>query len=185
MDYIYVVRNAAMPDLLKVGFTGRDYLTRISELSNTSVPFNYELLALFLVRDGKNCEQRLHEVLNAYRVDKNREFFRISLFALLRKSAEIISGFAESDVHAGSHPLNDTDRWILNWIFCGKHGQKNPTYISTQLGIDVQTVISRLYRLAGIGLIKEHLSEEPEWAIWTILHPGREYLLSNSPSMNE
>lgn len=177
MDYIYVVRNEAMPDLLKVGFTGRDYLTRIAELSNTSVPFKYDLLALFLVRDGKSCEQQLHELLSPHRVDKHREFFRISLSTLLRDSAEVLSAFAESDVTSVNRSLDETDHRVLDWICNGNHAQKNPTYISRTLDMDVQTVISRLYRLGRIGLIKEHSSEEPEWAIWTILHAGREYLL--------
>lgn len=177
MDYIYVVRNEAMPDFLKVGFTGRDYSSRISELSSTSIPFKFELLALFQVRDGKRCEHQLHEVLSAYRVDRNREFFRISLSELLRKSAEILSAFAEFDITSASHSLDEIDQWILDWICRGNHGQKNPTFISRELGLDIQRVISRLYRLGRLGLIREHSSEEPEWAIWTILHPGREYVL--------
>lgn len=176
MDYIYIVKNEAMPDLIKIGFTGRDYVTRLSELSNTSVPFRFELLALFQVQQGKVCEQAMHEALARYRVDKDREFFKVSISTVLTLTADILASFSGSEIKRQRDDLDDLDHNYLYWICNGNHGQKNPTHISDQYGEDIQYTISRLYRLSRMGLIKEHSSEEPEWAIWTITHAGREYV---------
>lgn len=185
MEYLYFVRNEAMPNLIKIGYTGRDFIERINELSNTSVPFKFELLALFQVSDGKNCESKIHEALAAHRVKENREFFDISTSEALVLSAGILGSFVDSRELEKANEFDWIDEWIIDWLCFGNHGQKNPTYISRELSVEIQEVISRLHKLSQKGLIKEHNSEEPEWAIWTILHPGREYALKRKKEFEQ
>jgi len=60
---------------LKIGYTERDPLKRLSELSNTSVPNNFELIYTALIADAELVEQLLHKKLQNMRVNNGREFF--------------------------------------------------------------------------------------------------------------
>ena len=74
-EYVYVLSNAAMPGIVKVGFT-KNVAQRIRYLSAHSgvpVPFDLELAAE--VTDAKRVEDALHSVLQGSRVNPKREFF--------------------------------------------------------------------------------------------------------------
>jgi hypothetical protein len=56
-----------------------DPLDRIRELSDASVPFNFDVHALFFSKDAMGIEQAMHERLGKERVNivnRRREFFR-------------------------------------------------------------------------------------------------------------
>lgn len=66
--------------MVKVGMTRRlDPMDRIRELSDASVPFNFDVHALFFSKDAVGIETAMHEKLAAVRVNlvnRRREFFR-------------------------------------------------------------------------------------------------------------
>lgn len=66
--------------MVKVGMTRRlDPMDRIRELSDASVPFNFDVHALFFSKDAVGIESAMHERLGARRVNlvnQRREFFR-------------------------------------------------------------------------------------------------------------
>jgi len=68
--------------MVKVGLTRRlDPLDRIRELSDASVPFNFDVHALFFSNDAVDIEIKLHERLADARVNlvnRRREFFRVT-----------------------------------------------------------------------------------------------------------
>src|SRR5262245_18784898 len=80
--YVYVISNIGSfgENLLKIGMTRRlDPWDRIRELSDASVPFNFDIHALFFSKDAVGIEQAIHEKLSASRVNlvnRRREFFR-------------------------------------------------------------------------------------------------------------
>ncbi len=80
--YVYVISNIGSfgEQMIKVGMTRRlDPLDRIKELSDASVPFNFDVHALFFSKDAVGIEQQVHERLSAARVNLvnlRREFFR-------------------------------------------------------------------------------------------------------------
>jgi hypothetical protein len=80
--YVYVISNIGSfgERMVKVGMTRRlDPLDRIRELSDASVPFNFDVHALFFSKDAVGIEQGLHERLAKTRVNvvnRRREFFR-------------------------------------------------------------------------------------------------------------
>lgn len=80
--YVYVISNIGSfgERMVKIGMTRRlDPLDRIKELSDASVPFNFDVHALFFAKDAVGIEQAMHERLAADRVNlinKRREFFR-------------------------------------------------------------------------------------------------------------
>jgi hypothetical protein len=82
--YVYVISNIGSfgERMVKVGMTRRlDPMDRIRELSDASVPFNFDIHALFFAKDAVGIESTMHERLADSRVNsvnRRREFFRRS-----------------------------------------------------------------------------------------------------------
>lgn len=75
---VYVLRNKAMPNLIKVGKTLRKNLqTRMSELYSTGIPFPFECLWAGEVEDCSRIENIIHNAYRYNRVNPKREFFDI------------------------------------------------------------------------------------------------------------
>ncbi|MCD7099099.1 DUF4041 domain-containing protein [Stenotrophomonas sp. MMGLT7] len=80
--YVYVISNLGSfgEEMVKIGMTRRlDPLDRIRELSDASVPFNFDVHALFFSKDAVGIETTMHQRLAARRVNQvnfRREFFR-------------------------------------------------------------------------------------------------------------
>jgi hypothetical protein len=80
--YVYVISNIGSfgERMVKVGMTRRlDPMDRIRELSDASVPFNFDIHALFFSKDAVGIEAAMHEKLADLRVNivnRRREFFR-------------------------------------------------------------------------------------------------------------
>lgn len=80
--YIYVISNLGSfgEQMVKVGMTRRlDPMDRIRELSDASVPFNFDVHALFFSKDAVGIETAMHTRLTEQRVNlvnQRREFFR-------------------------------------------------------------------------------------------------------------
>ena len=82
--YVYVISNIGSfgEKMVKVGLTRRlEPMDRIRELSSASVPFNFDVHALFFSNDAVGIETELHHRLATLRVNivnQRREFFRAS-----------------------------------------------------------------------------------------------------------
>lgn len=82
--YVYVISNIGSfgQSLVKVGMTRRlDPMDRIRELSDASVPFNFDVHALFFSKDAVGIETAMHNRLSGSRVNlvnMRREFFRVT-----------------------------------------------------------------------------------------------------------
>ena len=79
--YVYVISNigAFGPGVVKVGLTRRlEPRDRVRELGDASVPFPYDVHALFFSQDAVTLENELHHALEDRRVNyvnSRREFF--------------------------------------------------------------------------------------------------------------
>jgi len=79
--YVYVISNFGSfgERIVKVGMTRRlDPLDRVRELGDASVPFRYDVHALFFSDDAVGIETQLHQRLSDQRVNRvnqRREFF--------------------------------------------------------------------------------------------------------------
>jgi hypothetical protein len=79
--YVYVISNIGSfgENVVKVGMTRRlDPMDRIRELGDASVPFNFDVHALFFSNDAVGIETAMHERLGDLRVNtvnRRREFF--------------------------------------------------------------------------------------------------------------
>jgi hypothetical protein len=77
--YVYLLLNASMPGLVKIGRTERNPDGRAAELSKgTGVPTPFVLAYQVRVSDCELAEHRVHQVLAAHRTNAKREFFKIT-----------------------------------------------------------------------------------------------------------
>lgn len=79
--YVYILMNASMPGILKIGRTARRSQDRVAELSShTGVPTPFELVYERPFGDCARAERDLHARLAEHRVSKDREFFKIPVY---------------------------------------------------------------------------------------------------------
>jgi hypothetical protein len=75
-EYVYVLVNKSMPDMVKIGMTVRDVEERAKEISGaTGVPTPWVPIYSFKCFNSYKLEQEIHEHLDAVRVTDNREMF--------------------------------------------------------------------------------------------------------------
>lgn len=83
--YVYIISNigAFGENIYKIGMTRRlDPQERIDELSDASVPFNFDVHALIFTEDAPGLEASLHNAFHTKKLNKinsRREFFAVSL----------------------------------------------------------------------------------------------------------
>jgi len=93
--YVYVISNVGSfgEKMVKVGLTRRlDPTERIRELSDASVPFNFDTHAVFFSKDAVGIETAMHDRLDAHRVNtvnRRREFFRVTPLEVKAHLAEL------------------------------------------------------------------------------------------------
>jgi len=96
---VYVLRNEAMPNLIKIGKTQRkDLQARMSELYSTGVPFPFECLWAGEVRDCSRIETIIHNAFRDKRVNPKREFFNIEPDQVIPLLQELAINELTSDV---------------------------------------------------------------------------------------
>lgn len=93
--YVYVISNIGSfgEQMVKVGLTRRlDPTERIRELSDASVPFNFDTHAVFFSKDAVGIETAMHERLAERRVNlvnRRREFFRATVLEVKAHLTEL------------------------------------------------------------------------------------------------
>ena len=77
IGYVYILENASMPGLIKIGKTSRDSIERARELSSaTGVPTPFKVAFKLPSAEYEQLEKEMHNRLGGYRVTSNREFFK-------------------------------------------------------------------------------------------------------------
>ena len=75
---VYVLTNAAMPGLVKIGKTAqKDLNKRLEQLYGTGVPVPFECAFAGIVDDHSKVENAFHNAFGPYRYNPRREFFAI------------------------------------------------------------------------------------------------------------
>ena len=98
--YVYVISNVGAfgPDMVKIGMTRRlEPMDRIRELGDASVPFRFDIHALFFSQDAVALETTLHQRLSHRRVNlvnPRREFF----YATPAEIKELLLGLGDDHV---------------------------------------------------------------------------------------
>ena len=103
--YVYVISNIGSfgEGVYKIGMTRRlDPMERIKELSDASVPFNFDVHALIFCDDAPKLEAALHREFEDRKlniVNQRREFFRVSIAEIeevVRKNYDKTVEFSET-----------------------------------------------------------------------------------------
>jgi len=79
VGFVYVLTNESMPDLVKIGYTSRLTEDRAQELYTTSTAEPFKVAYRATTSWYEQVESRVHVLLNEYRINANREFFRVSV----------------------------------------------------------------------------------------------------------
>jgi hypothetical protein len=114
--FVYVQRNPAFGEMVKIGYSQRLPEDRADELSSTPVPFAYEVLYRVVTSRAEDVEQAVHRLLAAQGVAPNREFFRVSQEITedaIRYCQELVTGVGSWDPLPEVHRLRAGDRVIL------------------------------------------------------------------------
>lgn len=77
---IYLLTNAAMPGLVKIGMSNQEEIqSRMSQLYGTGVPVPFECAYAAKVNNPVQVEQALHNAFGPQRLNPRREFFQIEV----------------------------------------------------------------------------------------------------------
>lgn len=116
IGYVYIASNKAMPDLVKIGMTGKAPASRLKELYTTGVPYPFQLHYAKRVKDPREVEKTLHHLFQAYRVSSKREFFALRADDAVRKTERVVNSI---DKIRGSRKLG---KFFLYMVLCGIAG---------------------------------------------------------------
>lgn len=79
-EWVYILTNPAIPDLVKIGYTSNDPYTRAGQVSRgTGVPVEYEVAWAYKCYKGERIEKEVHKYFKKQRVNPTREFFKVTL----------------------------------------------------------------------------------------------------------
>jgi Protein of unknown function (DUF2510)./T5orf172 domain. len=117
--YVYVISNIGSfgPEVVKIGMTRRlDPMDRVNELGDASVPFRFDVHALFFAEDAVGIETGLHQRFAERRLNKinlRREYFRVT-------PGEVLEALREQRVELLEFTLEAA---APEWRSSGGHGQ--------------------------------------------------------------
>ena len=102
---VYVLRNEAMPGLIKIGRTSGDLAVRMKQLYTTGVPVPFQCIYAVKLEHVADVEKTLHFAFGGQRLNENREFFTVEperVIAILKLlNAQEVTGLVESTIQAG------------------------------------------------------------------------------------
>lgn len=108
MGEVYVMHNCAFPELVKIGLTTIGAEARARQLRKTGVPSKFVVLFAYPAQDPRALEKEVHEILDDYRYEIDREFFTVTpqraIEAVFRAAG---NRTLRSDVHSA---IEITDR---------------------------------------------------------------------------
>ena len=73
-------------EILKIGITTGSVDARISQLYTTGVPFRFRVIKECETKNYYELEQALHKLLEPYRINRSREFFKKDVFLTSSRS---------------------------------------------------------------------------------------------------
>ncbi|MFD8739633.1 DUF4041 domain-containing protein [Streptomyces sp. NPDC059618] len=116
--YVYVISNigAFGPDIVKIGMTRRlEPMDRVRELGDASVPFRYDVHAMFFSEDAVKLESELHKAFADRRVNfvnERREFFFATPSEVRALLADRVGGLLEfTEEPAALEYFQSRSRW--------------------------------------------------------------------------
>jgi len=116
--YVYVISNVGAfgPDVVKIGLTRRlEPMDRVRELGDASVPFPFDVHALFFADDAVGLETRLHQEFadrKVNQVNQRREFFFATPHQVRKILADAVGSLLE---YTDSPQATEYYQSLANW----------------------------------------------------------------------
>lgn len=79
LGFVYVLTNSVMPGVVKIGMSGALPEDRAKQLFGTGVPDEYAVAFRAVSSRYKHVEKAAHEILGDARINRKREFFRVTV----------------------------------------------------------------------------------------------------------
>jgi hypothetical protein len=96
--WLYMLGNESMPELCKIGQTRRTPEERAMELSgSTGVASPFHVIHSFEVSNVHEAEKLAHKILSAYRINNDREFFKIEIKLAVEVVELVAKRFLQKD----------------------------------------------------------------------------------------
>ena len=158
-EFIYVLGNASMPSLVKIGRTERSVSERVNELSSsTGVPTGFTVVKEYAVENSVEAERIIHERLSDYRLADNREFFKMEA----EDATDIIESMLETVKPETRRDFEREDELVARAIpIVVKQGIARPRMLEDMLGISYEEALFVIHALRGRGVIGER--NESKW----------------------
>jgi hypothetical protein len=122
---VYVLTNAAMPGMVKIGMTDANERVRMDQLYTTGVPVPFDCAVAKRVENAVGLERALHVAFGPNRVNPRREFFNVSVEqvraiidifpGVLLTDAEAVTEAALPEESASAERLKKSRKPNLNW----------------------------------------------------------------------
>jgi hypothetical protein len=78
-QYVYIMSNPSfVDDVFKIGWTREHPIIRANDLHTSGVPTPFVVESVIITTEGGKLEKQLHAHLKQYRIENNREFFKIA-----------------------------------------------------------------------------------------------------------
>ena len=79
-QYVYILSNETMPGIVKIGYTKNDPGVRAKQINAaTGVAMDFNVEWAYPCYNGIELEGEVHKYLDSFRVNKHREFFRMTV----------------------------------------------------------------------------------------------------------
>ena len=96
--HIYVLQNTSVPGIFKIGFTERSVADRLNEINSaTGVITPWQIRDFWFTQEPYLAEQEIHDLLDEYRVENNREGFAVN-FMVARDVIFKVLGISNEDL---------------------------------------------------------------------------------------
>jgi hypothetical protein len=96
--HIYVLQNTSVPGIFKIGFTERSVVDRLNEINKaTGVITPWQIRDFWFTQNPYAAEQEIHDRLDEYRVENNREGFAVN-FMVARDVIFEVLGIPNDDL---------------------------------------------------------------------------------------
>ena len=78
-QYVYIMSNPSFDaDVFKIGWTREHPAIRANDLHTSGLPTPFVVESVIITTEGAKQEKNIHKRLTQYRMESNREFFKIS-----------------------------------------------------------------------------------------------------------
>jgi hypothetical protein len=149
-NIVYVLTNAAMPGIIKIGQTTQaDINSRLTQLYTTGVPVPFTLEFACRVENNTEVESALHTAFGPYRVNPKREFFRIdpeqaiAILKLLHEAEDATSEVANQVVGIDQQSIQAAEQMIA----------RRPNLNFEEMGIPIGSVLDSTRTDATVTVI--------------------------------